>query len=433
MTNYQILVGNCLEVLRGLPANTFQTVATSPPYFGLRNYNLPPCEWLAVEYAPMAGLPPVTVPVMSCCLGLEPDPVAYIGHLVLIWREVWRVLRDDGVCWLNLGDSYCNAGSSRNGQGLDGRMRGGNSDAVSYKARDLRHSLDGVKHKDLLMVPARAALALQADGWYLRSAIVWAKGVSFCPTYSGSVMPESVTDRPTNAHEMVYLLAKSPRYFYDAEAVREKWADERCGNAGSYRYAQREDAGLARRGNIGTGNAPMASGRNLRNCWVLSPRGNAQAHFATWPEDLVRPMLQAGASKAGCCAACGAPWERVVEVVGGGPQRGNVKARDGIGDDTKGSAGQAWMRWKAEHPNRDLGFRPTCACDAGTVPCRVLDPFAGSGTTGRVARQLGLEFTGIEMNPEYAEMARANIEAYHKAIPRPAREMTEQPALELAL
>jgi hypothetical protein len=141
-------------------------------------------------------------------------------------------------------------------------------------------------------------------GWYLRSAIVWAKGLSFCPTYSGSVMPESVTDRPTSAYEHVFLLSKSKRYFYDAEAVRERWADDRqgCAGAAQWKYDSIRDRTSS---TINSSEPPRVSGRNLRNVWTINPAGFPGAHFATFPPALIRPMILAGTSERGACPSCG--------------------------------------------------------------------------------------------------------------------------------
>jgi len=196
---------------------------------------------------------------------------------------------------------------------------------------------NGLKPKDLIGIPWRVAFALQADGWYLRSDIIWAKGVSFCPNYSGSVMPESVTDRPTKSHEYLFLLTKSPRYYYDADAVRENWADDRNGAANGQNWDRPEtQTASPRRPQL----APKTTGRNLRSVWTINPQPYREAHFATFPTALVEPCVKAGSAKG------------------------------------------------------DL----------------VLDPFAGSGTVGCVARKLAREFVGIELNPEYCTMARESIE-----------------------
>jgi DNA modification methylase len=195
----------------GLDALSVHCIVTSPPYWGLRAYaGEQRIEWAEVEYSPMPGLPALSIPAMTCGLGEESTPEAYIGHMILVMREMWRVLRDDGTCWVNLGDSYAQS-EVRNRQGQSTGTIGDKSRAriaLHETGRVLHHTL---KPKDLCLIPARFALAAQADGWYVRSAITWCKG---------NPMPESVRDRPAKATEMIYLLAKSQRYFYDSHAVR---------------------------------------------------------------------------------------------------------------------------------------------------------------------------------------------------------------------
>jgi len=265
-----------------------------------------------------------------------------------VFREVRRVLRDDGTVWLNLGDSYAttptgNRGTASKLNGANGAQYAATLDRYT-EAKTRRAAIpDGLKPKDLCMIPARVALALQADGWYLRSDIIWAKGLSFCDTYAGTVMPESVTDRPTSAYEHMFLLTKQARYYYDVEAVRETAIHAgKVVTLGAQSLSKRSAAGI---GITGSGNAladsvTVASGRNLRNVWAINPQPFSEAHFATFPMALVKPCITAG-SRAG---------------------------------DT------------------------------------VLDPFAGSGTTGIVAARHGREFVGIELNPQYAQMAGESID-----------------------
>jgi DNA modification methylase len=224
--------GDVRDVLPTLDAKSVQCVITSPPYWGLRDYGV------------------------TGQIGLEPTPDDYVQTMVEVFREVKRVLRDDGTLWLNLGDAF--------------------------------------QDKQLLGQPWRVAFALQADGWYLRSDIIWAKGVSFCPSYSGSVMPESVTDRPTKSHEYLFLLTKSPRYYYDADAVRENWADDRNGAANGQNWDRPEtQTASPRRPQL----APKTTGRNLRSVWTINPQPFSEAHFATFPTALVEPCIKAGSRK----------------------------------------------------------------------------------------------------------------------------------------
>lgn len=233
--------------------------------------------------------------------------------------------------------------------------------------------MPALKPKDLVGMPWRVAFALQADGWWLRQDIVWAKP---------NPMPESVTDRCTKAHEYVFLLTKSAQYYYDQKAVRESQSDS---IAARERYKYKPSAGrkasdntdvnwngdeLAKSFGDGTGT------RNRRSVWTIPTQPYPQAHFATFPEALVRPCIMAGTSEKGCCSECGAPWERL----------------DGVYVNT-----------------RTTGWRPSCKCNADVLPCAVLDPFMGSGTVGVVAGRGGRTFIGIELNPEYITLAEQRL------------------------
>jgi hypothetical protein len=347
----------------------------------------------------------------------------FVGHIVLVARALWRVLRDDATWWLNFGDSYNNRSISRPSSHQAGL--GFESEHLSTTWADLtkqgntRGSLKGgLKEKDLIGIPWRVAFALQADGWYLRSDIIWAKGVSFCPTYSGSCMPESVTDRPTKGHEYVFLLSKNKRYFYDGDAVRENFADERMGNPGKYARTtsaskgannDRQDLGFLNNGG-GWEKGKENGGRNLRTVWTVNPGSYPKAHFATFPPDLVEPMIKAGTSAKGCCPECGAPWERVTEKEQTGRGETSSQLEDGL--HTRSTAKslaqkrQAYRAMGMENPPGAIttGWTPSCSCDAGEpVPCTVLDPFLGSGTTAEVADYLGRHSVGIELSQEYCD------------------------------
>ena len=334
----RILDGDVRERLRDLPDASVQCCVTSPPYYGLRDYGV-------------LGQ-----------LGLEPTLAEYIARMVEVFRDVRRVLRDDGVLWLNIGDSY-NAYNANRGKsnGISGhadvarRFFGGSegdllrtdSDGAGDFPRHRRrgkarsgsgglHELERgltepcLKPKDLMMVPARLAIALQDDGWYLRSDIIWHKP---------NPMPESVTDRPTSAHEHIFLLTRSRRYYYDADAI-----GERSVTVGDTRHLRTDNTQEFGRGGddsrMRTGN-PTGEFRNARNVWSIATMPYKEAHFATFPPELPRRCILAG-------------------------------SREG---DT------------------------------------VLDPFLGSGTTLLVADRLGREGIGIELNPTYAAMARRRIEA----------------------
>lgn len=301
---WTVLEGDCRDLLRTLPEESVQCCVTSPPYWGLRDYGV------------------------EGQLGLERTPEEYVAAMVEVFRDVRRVLRPDGMLWLNLGDSYSGGGgfSPDAPSNREGRSKQTTQGSRLYKGRA---PAPGLKPKDLCGIPWRVALALQADGWWLRMDVVWAKP---------NPMPESVTDRPTRAHEYVFLLSRSPSYFYDADAIREEWADDRAGFSGSMRSKyegriERQDGGLVA--------APMVPGRNVRSVWTISTKPFSGAHFAVMPWDLAERCVLAGSRP---------------------------------GDE-------------------------------------ILDPFAGAGTVGMVARRHGRSFVGIELSPLYARMARERIVA----------------------
>jgi len=328
-----IHIGDALTVLRTLPAESVHCCVTSPPYWGLRDYGV------------------------DGQIGLEETPQQFVAAMVAVFEEVRRVLREDGVCWVNLGDSYATspAGNKtfKHGAIFDGRDMSGHQDG-SKRSK----VVDGLKPKDLVGIPWRVAFALQDAGWWLRSDCIWGKP---------NPMPESVQDRPTKAHEYVFLLTKSARYFYDAAAVRQTYAEstlrefaegydgtatkdyEANGvqNASAIkkrivdkqRGHGRRHAGFNDRWGAMPKDAQQQTGSNLRSVWWMSPQPFRGAHFATMPEALAERCIMAGCPKDGT----------------------------------------------------------------------VLDPFTGSGTTGVVAVKLGRSFVGCELNPTYAAMARKRI------------------------
>jgi len=299
-----ILRGDCTAVLPALPDESCDCCVTSPPYWGLRDYGIAPTEWPAVEYAPMPGLPPVTVPAQTVCLGLESSPEAYVAHLVHVFRAVRRALRDGATAWLNLGDSYTGNATSESadssGFKRDGRDEGSrrHSVAIQWETREAEQrptkTAPDLKHKDLVGIPWRVAFALQADGWWLRMDAVWSKP---------NPMPESVTDRPTKAHEYVFLLANAARYYYDADAVREALAD--CNAQRSTDRYDTTGRGPRDGGNRGldTLAARMREGdhvgRNKRSVWTIATVPFPGAHFAVFPPELARTCILAGCPEGG--------------------------------------------------------------------------------------------------------------------------------------
>lgn len=504
-----------MEGLRELPDESVHCCVTSPPYWGLRDYKIKPqiwddpgdCthEWSTDTIEARTGTGGnwqqaangvalrtgkdqtrfkgdcteankceiVDVETAFCLkcgawlgsLGLEPTPELYVKHMVDVFREVWRVLRDDGTVWLNLGDSY--AGGGRGGNPEDSIYQ---KQATNYGSSVLPSPIpDNLKPKDLVGAPWMVAFALRADGWYLRQNIIWNKP---------NPMPESVKDRCTKAQEDIFLLAKKPRYFYDATAIREpasygddearysrarnghksnpddlrngirprSWKgsgfdvgktaavknegfrkvpsnwDTEPGTHGSFHRDGRakkksgnkeRKPGSARGCPEGTGSNVCGSvpwegdTRNKRSVWTVPTKPFKEAHFATFPEELIEPCILAGTSAQGCCALCGAPLVRLTETQ-------YRKHENYYGDKQKvrNSRGEAGTAYNEPVATRTTGWASSCDCETGKiVPCTVLDPFAGAGTTGVVAARGYRNFIGFEINPEYCEMAQNRIEA----------------------
>lgn len=367
----RIMVGNCLRRLADLPDGSVHCCVTSPPYFGLRDYG------------------------HDEQLGNERRVEDYVDNLVDVFREVRRVLRDDGVVWLNLGDSYASGGTTGrkdcDESSLARRAKKYGTGRGSFSAVEkgkARPKVEWLKPKDLIGVPWRVAFALQADGWYLRQDIIWAKP---------NPMPESVTDRCTKSHEYIFLLSKSARYYYDNEAVKE--VTDSIGGA-SRQFGASKQAGTFRQdiGNEFTDNGT----RNRRSVWTIAAQPYKGAHFATYPPKLIEPCIKAGTSEEGCCSTCGAPWVRVVE------RTAMVLDRSSRTHELGRTRSSGTM---VEPPtSKTIGWQPSCKCvGARVVPCTVLDPFNGSGTTGDVSMRLGRRYVGCELNPDYVELAKRRI------------------------
>jgi DNA modification methylase len=474
----RILHGDCFTLLKTLPDESVHCVVTSPPYWGLRDYAVPASVWGGLEgcshvWGPesLRGGPGGGQGATSqregrssaeiqgrrgdslgqwcqlCqawrgALGLEPTPFLYVEHLVAVFREARRVLRSDGTLWLNLGDSYA-TGTGDVGRHRDEKRRdngrpfvNGRGEPQSVPTKNTvgpmtqpnRMPIAGLKPKDLIMMPARVALALQADGWYLRQDIIWSKP---------NPMPESVRDRCTKAHEYLFLLAKGESYYYDADAIAEpavraleaKYDDSQNGLSSSESHAGQgsstrkfrlpSSGNLARkpasaRGvpiDTGGSSAGAVAGsipwegisRNKRSVWTVPSKPFKEAHFATFPPALIEPCILAGCP-AQVCAVCRAPWIRRVEL--GEPDKVTTRGQ------------QAWTAETGQRdnsgglPHRDRrteGFSPSCDCSAQAVGGTVLDPFGGAGTTGLVADRLQRDAILLELNPEYVAMAERRI------------------------
>lgn len=543
-----ILQGDCLQVLRTLHDESVHCCVTSPPYWGLRDYGV------------------------DGQIGLEKTPEEYVAKIIEVFREVRRVLRADGTCWVNLGSSY--AGSGQGGNPLDSpfQKQKSNRGSFSYEKRPTRSHSDALacgndgtglqdsfapgrvcpdcggeltacslnhrdrnarisllpeqsgqqplpiihgsghldcapsspvssetavqqstisscnpngqgalfqedqasvsrseaetlldnareserksvctsgtsqnarpsvlrnqdrafvcmacgystrmfpdfKPKDMVPIPWMVAMALQRDGWWLRQDIIWQKP---------NPMPESVTDRCTKAHEYLFLLAKSERYFYDAEAIREPQSQTTfdrfkngCTRKPSKKHIGTEGECLA---GHDTETAILENGRNKRSVWTVPSSAYPESHFATFPPDLIKPCILAGTSARGCCPKCGSPWERVTQDSAeyaafkesesfrkNGGMRSSTLETNGL---TRGTGNKS-----VSAQRETLGWQPPCQHGEDPsevhmpIPCTVLDPFGGSGTTGQVSLELGRKAILIELNPEYVKLAeqRCNV------------------------
>lgn len=340
----QILNMDSLAYLKSLPSNSVHCMITSPPYWGLRDYGV------------------------DGQIGLEETLQEFIARLVELFREARRVLRDDGTLWVNMGDSYA---GTHNGYSGDDRPSNSNGSISSNNAQRTviqKNTIgDGLKPKDLMMQPARLAIALHDDGWYLRSDIIWHKT---------NATPASYKDRPTKTHEYVYLFAKSQRYYYDWLAIAEPCKGE----------------------TIAT--------KNKRTIWATATSRFTDSHFATFPEALIEPMVLAGCPSK-ICTNCGSPHIRVTEKEFM-PQE-DVSLERGI----KGAPGQKPQyetnQWdgvpRGSTLTKTTGWQPTCDCNASSEPGIVLDMFMGSGTTAIVAKKNGRNFIGCDLNTDYVVMS----------------------------
>jgi DNA modification methylase len=448
MNGYKIYEGDAPEVLRPLRSESVHCCVASPPYWGLRDYGVPEQIWDGDPRHDHIWGPKVMVKGTnhtdkrrwnharngrgeqqprekqprwerrkigegSFCtcgawrgsLGLEPTHALYCQHLVAIFRETRRVLRKDGTLFLNLGDSY----SSGNRRGYDVASPNKGQQGI-IDSRPLQPV--GVKPKDLLGIPWMVAFALRADGWYLRSDIIWAKP---------NAMPESVTDRPTNAHDYLFLLAKSAWYYYDAEAIKEPISPKTL----TVHTTPRRGMGVESAGervNLWMeqhGGRYYQPTRNKRSVWTIATEPYAGAHFATYPKALVEPCIKAGTGERGCCRECGAPWRRVVARTSVKPVDycGKWSATEPQSNSRRLLANVHGRRQAGGHhaspfpAPKSVGWRPGCMHQGEPVACTVLDPFCGSGTTGVVALRLGRRFIGIDLNRNYVEMTRQRIAA----------------------
>ncbi len=356
----KIIQGNCLDKLKELPAESVDTCITSPPYFNLRDYQQP-------------GQ-----------LGLEDTFQEYIDNLVEVFEEVKRVLKPEGTLWLNLGDSY-----SSSPTGNIGKSKKQKSNMGSHKDFK-RNKILSLPQKNLIGIPFRVAFALQAAGWYLRQDIIWNKP---------NPMPESVKDRCTKAHEYIFLLSKSPKYYFDNEAIKE---DAKFPDGPNTPKSIKAVEGVYSKNLQKIGANPK---RNKRSVWTVTTKPFKGAHFATFPMDLIEPCVLAGCPEK-VCVACGTPYERVIQK-----QKSLQVERNKRSGTNDRKIGGVLDKYNRENPPIDLGLEKQCNCEANeTKPGTVLDPFGGSGTSGIVASNHNRNAVLIELNAEYIEIAKQRIQ-----------------------
>jgi DNA modification methylase len=377
---YRLILGDAAEQLQTLSPASVHCVVTSPPYWGLRDYG------------------------EKEQIGLEKTPEEYVARLVEVFDQVHRVLRPDGTLWLNLGDSYAQSGRGKVGSNstLSG-SRHSQTESRKAIAKVGRLTGEGLKPKDLVGIPWMVAFALRARGWWLRCDVVWSKT---------NPMPESIEDRPTRSHEYLFLLSKSERYFYDAEAVKEPATGITNGNA----ERKVATAGEQSRTNSHLGYSfPWAGSetRNRRSVWTISTTPFPEAHFATFPEALVEPCIMAGTSERGCCSSCGAPLVRQIEKVrtlDGEPTE--LGAFRTTSKDDPREQPQGVGHHRIATVSRTVGWDRSCGCEGGeSHPCTVLDPFNGAGTTGAVGIRLGRSYVGIDLSADYLSISERRLAA----------------------
>lgn len=390
-----------------LADGSVHAIVTSPPYFGLRKYDgAQDVSWPAGSYAPMTGCPPcVEVHAMACPFGNEPTIEAYVWHSLLILRECRRVLRDDGVLWLNLGDSYTGGGNGGGGSFAKDGIRRAEPGTDKNKATRFgrRGATDDLPQGNLIGIPHRVMLAAQADGWTVRNDCVWAKVAP---------MPESVKGwrydaegnlsrgswRHTRAHEFVFQMTKGMGYYGDGEAVKER---ANRGAAGSTFTDGK--TGINGAGRVGQGDRAEDGGRNPRSVLTPPPSAYSGAHFAVFPPELIRPLILASVPRR-CCPKCGAGWAAVIETpdFSEQPKRSDARKMDRSDRTSAGQKWQEWREWRDANPDKIQGSRPTCDCNEPShIPGIVLDPFCGSGTTGEVARESLVRFIGLDISLPY--------------------------------
>lgn len=484
----KILQGHVLDVLPTIAPATFHTCVTSIPYWQLRSYGTEPQVWANPDGTPLCvneheweteryyreggnssssslafsepgpenaqRLKDTRWRSNTICQhcgawrgewGQEPTPEMYVDHTVAVFEAVRRVLRNDGTLWLNIGDTYWNDPGGQNGsEGWVGEKAKEANRQMGRRKRSTGSTDPVLKRKDLVGIPWRVAFALQAAGWYLRSEIIWHKP---------NPMPESCTDRPTKAHEYVFLLTKRGDYFYDREAIMEPVSGTAHSRGNGLNpkaklngYAPGQESAnqprlhrqkvpaywdtdpgahgrIQRRPrqneSFSAAVAELVDQRNKRSVWTIPLNGFSEAHFATFPPALVEPCIKAGTSERGCCPTCGAPWGRIVARAPAAPRIPGSAKSDAASERmatrnmlqrTRGARANGGAHDNPFPPPVTLGWQQACSCPPHEpVPCTVLDICFGSGTTGVVGDRLGRDVVGIDLHPDYVVMAERRI------------------------
>ncbi len=398
MQTNTIYVGNCETELLKVKSNSVDCAVTSPPYYGLRRYL------------------PKGHPLYDFEIGQEDSPEEYIARIVAVMLEVRRVLKPWGVAWMNLGDSYWGGKGKSGNQGKEhqqlrseeGKSFSSPEAHVGGKGKtrptDKRHHI--FKPKDLMMIPHRVAIALQESGWYVRQDIVWQKA---------NPMPESVKDRCTKSHEYVFMLTKSKNYYFDSVAIQEPairaGETQTIGGQKAVNGTIDKDDPRFRNGAEQWGRSiTMGATRNKRSVWTVATQPFKEAHFATFPDELIMPMIRASTSEKGVCPKCGKPWHRLTRsTTGAHPNRWSpdADAKQFSSDENSyedgGTLGVAIT-------TETVGWEPGCKCGEKPVPATILDPFSGAGTTCLTAARLGRRYIGFDINGDYKQMSDKRID-----------------------
>jgi len=497
----QIVEGDCLEIMADWPDGVVNAIITSPPYWGLRAYNTEPVVWggrqgcqhkwgeelirsnrgtasgrtaqTGTHKRGVQGTETKQGQFCSLCgawrgeLGLEPTPELYIEHLMAVFDALKRVLRDDGICFVNIGDTYGGSG------GPGGDYERMYADETAKKQNKLRGNNPNrtLQAKSMCLIPERFVIAMAEHGWIVRCKIIWAKGVSFCETYSGSCMPDSAKDRPNkNGYEMVYMFTKDtgtqfwinektgvmvnkqPAGTKGVEGTDWRWIEhsackgkgcdkKQCVNgkakssfwqANDYWYEQQyeeQSQNYTKRDGVRLRlkqeknpdvnwaadsfyyeNNPL--GRTIRNVWCINPQAYSEAHFATYPEKLVEPLIKMAVPEQ-VCKKCGLGRKKIYNLdydIDNNKPKATLKYPAAGTPDGKTHYGS--MRFAHGYAKHIQTGLTDCGCKAGWRNGIVLDPFAGSSTTCVVAYELRRDYIGIELQPDYVQLARQRLAAH---------------------